>query len=388
MAIHELPLRIDTKACMKILAVVLLFLVITNKIIYAHGECCPPKSLAEAIISGVTLAPNFGLSLQYEYTNMETIREGSQSRSRDSVLDDVAATWPEMPDSGKSFSVPTRMIMQKYTLLGTYSATKRLQFVAMVPYVVNDMDMRMIVRGEGGNHHHHHGVQRVRRQFMSPLASNAAGNDMRMDMKMDTVEGFGDITLMGLYTLYIDKPDLPAKKITLGLGVKTPTGKNDEEFDSGGLVHAAMQTGTGSWDPLFLVNYMHAFHPMIFQSNLFYQMTTEGDEGYEFGDKISLDLIARYQLTNHVNPGLELNLFYAGQDTDHDDRYSRPDESLLDNTDNTGITSLSISPSLQIKIPKTGGSINLKFQQPLYQHARGIQQVVDWRATASIVWAF
>ncbi len=371
---------------MKIPAIALLFLVFTCKTIYAHGECCLSRSLAEATISGVTLAPNFGLSLQYEYTNMETIREGSQSRSPDSVLDDVAATWPEIPENGKDFSVPTRMIMQKYTLLGTYSATRRLQLLATVPYVINDMDMRMVTRGEGSGHHH--AVQRDRQSYPRLFAANATGNDIRMDMEMDTVEGLGDMTLMGLYTLYTDKPDLPAKKVTLGLGIKTPTGKNDEEFDSGGLVHAAMQPGTGSWDPLFLANYMHAFHPMIFQANLFYQMTTEGDEGYEFGDKVSLDLIARYQATKQISPGLELNLFYSGQDRDHDDRFSRPDESLIDNPDNTGITSVSITPSLQIRIPKTGGSIDLKFQQPLYQHARGIQQVVDWRAMASIVWAF
>ncbi|KKO19282.1 MAG: hypothetical protein BROFUL_01996 [Candidatus Brocadia fulgida] len=194
--------------------------------------------------------------------------------------------------------------------------------------------------------------------------------------------------LMGLYKPYLDNPDAPAKKLTVGIGLKLPTGKNDDETDSGNLAHAVMQAGTGSWDPLFLINYLHTLSPVVFQANLLYHATTEGDEGYEFGDKVSLDLIARYLLTSYVNPGLELNLFYAGQDTDHDDRYSRPDESLLDNTDNTGITSVSITPSLQIRMPKTGGSIDLKFQQPLYQHARGIQQVVDWRAMASIVWAF
>ncbi len=372
---------------MKILALALLFFICAHKIVYAHGECCLSKSLSEATLSGITIAPNFGLSLQYEYTNMETIRDGSHSVSPDSVLDDVAATWPDMPEEGKTFSVPTRMIMQKYTLLSTYAVTRRLQFLATMPYVINDMDMRMVARGEGGGHHHH-AVQRGRPSYPRPLASDVTGRDMRMNMEMDTIEGFGDMTLMGLYTLYTDKPDLPTKKIILGLGVKTPTGKNDEEFDSGDLVHAAMQTGTGSWDPLFLVNYMHAFHPVIFQTNLFYQMTTEGDEGYEFGDKISFDIIGRYQATSYLNPGLELNLFYAGQDTDHDNRYSRPDESLIDNTDNTGVTSLSVSPSLQIKIPGTGGSIVLKFQQPLYQHARGIQQVVDWRAMAAVSWAF
>ena len=79
---------------------------------------------------------------------------------------------------------------------------------------------------------------------------------------------------------------------------------------------------------------------------------------------------------------------YAGQDTDHDGKHSRLDVSLLDNPDNTGIVSLAISPSVQVKIPKTGGSIDLKFQKPLYQNVRGIQQVADWSAMASVVWTF
>lgn len=133
---------------------------------------------------------------------------------------------------------------------------------------------------------------------------------------------------------------------------------------------------------------MHTFSPVVFQTNLLYHVTTEGDEGYEFGDKVSLDLIARYPLTNYVSPGIELNGLSAGQDTDHDGKYSRPDESLLDNPDNTGILSLAVSPSVQVKIPKTGGSVDLKFQKPIYQHVRGTQQVADWSAMASVVWAF
>jgi len=348
---------------MKIFVTIFLFLLFTSSAVYAHGECCLSKSLVEATTSNITTASNFGLSLQYEYTNMKTIRDGTSKISHNTVLDDVAAEWPVMSTEGKSFSIPTRMIMQKYTVLGTYSATERLQFLTTVPYVIHDMYMRHLVR--------------------SPM-----GMDMRMDMRMDTVEGLGDMTLMGLYKLYMDKPDAPTKKLTLGLGLKPPTGKNDEETASGNLIHATMQPGTGSWDPLFLVNYLQTFSPVVFQTNLLYHATTEGDEGYEFGDKVSLDLIARYPLASYVSPGIELNGLYAAQDKDHDGRYSRPEESLLDNPDNTGIVSLAVSPSVQVKIPKTGGSVDLKFQKPIYQHVRGTQQVADWSAMASVVWAF
>lgn len=371
---------------MRILIIIFLLFVFANKAVYAHGECCLSRSLAEAAISGITLAPKFGLSLQYEYTNMETIRDGSSRIGHNTLLDRIAAEWPSMPSETKSFSIPTRMIMQKYTLLGIYSVTEKLRFLATVPYVINNMDMRMLVRGTMNNHQH---AAPSRRQIgLRSLANSSIGNDTIMDMKMDTVEGLGDVTLMGLYTLYADKPTSPTKIFTVGLGVKTPTGKNDEETDSGTLIHAAMQPGTGSWDPLFFANYIHLFNSWIFQTNFLYQLTTEGDEGYEFGDKVSLDFVTKYKINSYLIPGIELNGFYAGKDIDHDDRFSRPDESLLDNTDNTGLFSISVTPALQIKIPKTGVSIDFKFQKPVYQNVRGIQQVTDWRAIAAIVWAF
>ncbi len=348
---------------MKLFGVLLLFFVFITGVAYASGECCQSRSIIDAMTSDITGSSNFGLSLQSEYSNMKTIKDGSNGITHDTALENASENWSKMPMKGESFSIPTWMIMQKHSLLGTYSITDRINVLATVPYVINDMYMRKLTR-------------------------NTMGMDMTMDMKMDTVEGLGDMTLMGIYQIYEDNHELPTKKLTGGIGLKTPTGKNDEKTDSGTLVHAMMQPGSGSWDPLFLVNYMQTFSPVVFQTNLLYQMTTEGDEGYEFGDKISLDLIGRYRVTEYFYPGLELNGFYAGQDTDHDGKYSRRDVSLLDNPDNTGITSLAITPAIQVKVPKTGCNIDLKFQQPLYQDVRGTQQVVDWRAMAAIMWAF
>lgn len=360
---------------MKTIITLLLFSMAAARLVYAHGECCLSKSLTDATTSTMSLSQNFGLSLQYEYSNMKTIRDGDDRVRPDDVLEGISARWPATLQEARSFTVPTRMIMQKYTLLGVYRFTEKIQFLASLPYVINDMNMRMVTRGANGGQHHH-------------AVSDTPGNDVKMDMKMSTVEGMGDMTLMGLYTIYADNVVQPEKKLVCGLGLKSPTGENDETTDEETLVHATMQPGTGSWDPLFLTSYLHTFSPWVFQTNLFYHLTTEGDEGYEFGDKLSLDLIGRYRAVKYVSPGVELNGLYMGKDRDHDGKYSRPEESLLDNTDNTGITSLSITPTIQVNIPKTGGSLDLKFQKPLYQHVNGIQQVVDWRAVVSLVWAF
>ena len=97
---------------MRIFVTIFLLLFFTSSAVYAHGECCLSRSLVEATTSDITTASNFGISLQYEYTNMKTIRDGTSKISHNTVLDNVAAKWPTMSMEGKSFAIPTRMIMQ------------------------------------------------------------------------------------------------------------------------------------------------------------------------------------------------------------------------------------------------------------------------------------
>ncbi|WKZ32722.1 MAG: hypothetical protein QY316_12555 [Thermodesulfobacteriota bacterium] len=318
----------------------------------AAGECGLSCCIAGAASSGVTLAENFGLSLAYEYMHMETIRNGTRSVSPDGAI-------AENQQMSQSYSVPTEMRMQKISLVGVLPVTERLQLMAAVPYIINDMDMR-------------------RRSAMG----------MTMDMTMDTVSGIGDISFMGLYTLYTDAPIRPGHRLVAGLGIKTPTGATSERTASGNLVHAMMQPGSGSWDPLFLLSYTRGLYPLVLQANLFHQLTTEGNNGYEFGDKTTLDLIARYQASNYINVGLELNGIHAERDRDHEGRYSRPVTSMADNPDFTGLDSVFITPAVQAKIPKTGGSAEIKYQVPVYQRVNGFQQVIDWRLFATLVWVF
>lgn len=318
----------------------------------ALGECGLSCCLAGANSSGVTLAENFGLAVQYEYSDMQTIRAGSSEISPDAVLDRF---WTP----GSMYSVPTKMTMEKLSFIGARPINERWSMVGIVPYLRNNMDMRM---------------------------RNAMG--MTMDMVMEEIAGLGDVSLLAFYTAYTDAPVRPTERLTLGFGVKAPTGKNDYRTASGNYVHAMMQLGSGSWDGLFTLNYMRAFYPLVTQVSAFYHLTTEGDEGYEFGDQMGVDLIARYQVASYVNLGLELNTIHTKKDVDHDGKYSRPATSMVDNTENTGLTSVSISPGIQYRIPKTNGSVELKYQKPVYQYVNGYQQVLDgrWLVTGSWAW--
>jgi hypothetical protein len=318
----------------------------------ALGECGLSCCLAGANSSGVTLAENFGLAVQYEYSDMTTIRHGTDSISPNKVID---KHWK----MGGRYAVPTNMTMEKLSLIGAVPINERWQLVGIVPYIRNNMDMRMRM----------------------PMG-------MQMDREMETISSLGDISALALYTAYTDAPVRPSKRLTVGFGVKAPTGSNDERTPSGTLVHAMMQPGSGSWDALFTVNYMRAWYPLVTQVGGFYHLTTEGDGGYEFGDQFGLDLLARYQVSSYINLGVELNIIHAAKDTDHDGRFSRPMMSMVDNVDNTGLTSVMLAPGIQFKIPDTRGSLELKYQKPIYQDVNGYQQVLDSRWLATTAWAW
>jgi len=318
----------------------------------ALGECGLSCCIAGANSSGVTLAQNLGLSLQYEYMDMGTIRHGTGEVDHNEVIN---RHWK----MGGKYSIPTKMTMEKLSLATAVPINERFQLLGMIPYLKNDMEMRM----------------------KSPMG-------MTMDHTMDTIKGLGDISLFGFYTAYTDAPIRPTTRLTLGFGVKTPTGNNTEKNDSGSYIHAMMQLGSGSWDPIFTVNYMRAFYPLVLQGSVFYQMTTEGDEGYEFGDQLSYDLASRYQVGNFLNLGVDLHGIYARKDKDHDGKYSKIGMSMVDNPENTGLHSIFISPVVQYKIPNSGGSLELKYQHPLRQDVNGYQQVVDSRWLLSLTWNF
>ncbi len=317
----------------------------------AAGECGLACCLAGASTSGVTLAGGFGLSVQYERTRMETIRHGTTAVSAEEAINHH---WT----AGTSYSVPTQMTMDKLSLIGVYPASEQWRVVAILPYIANEMRMRM------------------------KSASGAI-----MDMPMDAVSGVGDVSVLALYTAYSDSPIRPTQRLTLGIGLKAPTGDSAVRTSAGTLVHAAMQPGSGSWDGLLTASYVRAYYPLVLQANLFYHLTTEGREGYEFGDQLAYDLIARYQVADYVNMGLELNGVYAARDQDQAGRFTDP-SSMLGNIGYTGLRSHLLSVVMQYKIPSTGGSAELRYQLPVHQDVNGYQQVVDARLLASLTWGF
>lgn len=320
---------------------------------HAGGECCTRGSLA---VAGAPESP-WSVELQYDYSSMKTIREGTGTVSPDEVLD------AQLMKGLMKYSVPTDMVMQKYLLAASYRADASWRFNATLPYLVNDMDMRMAMK-------------------------SAAGMPMKSDTAMDTVQGVGDATLGVVYTLLAPARGAEGWDVGLGLGLKLPTGKNDvKKAGSTAMVHAMMQPGSGSWDPILSLQGGRSAGRLSVRLNGAYHVATRGDEGYEYGDMLGIDAVARYQAAGAVRVGLGLNFLTTGKDTDHDGKYTSP-TSMIDNTVNTGLTALYLTPEVHVAIPGTGGSLSLAFQQPVHQKVNGVQQVMDWRVLASAGWSF
>ncbi|MBF0473053.1 MAG: hypothetical protein HQK93_04885, partial [Nitrospirae bacterium] len=138
---------------------------------------------------------------------------------------------------GGNYEVPAEMIMEKAALVAAVPVTNRLNIMVIAPYIINDMKM------------------------LSSVKSTS--------MAMPEITGFGDMSLIGLYNIYSDAPIRPEQRLTGGLGLQIPTGANNVKI-AGSYVHAMMQPGTGSWDPLISLNYMRAFYPLVLQINLSY----------------------------------------------------------------------------------------------------------------------
>lgn len=102
-----------------------------------------------------------------------------------------------------------------------------------------------------------------------------------------TIEGLGDITILGMYTVYQTQTDTTAFRHTVqaGAGIKAPTGKYDSA--NNGSVNPSFQVGTGSWDYLLAAEYVITRKQWGGNAMANYVLKTENDKNYLFGNQFN-----------------------------------------------------------------------------------------------------
>ncbi len=322
---------------------------------FAAGLCCQLSSGVQESMSGVAApaAEEVTVQLSYSFTRMDTIKEGATERSLSYVKTNTMY-----------MSLPVNMDMVKYTLTAGYGFSPKFKAFVSVPHVRNTMDMEMYM-------------------------------DMGMGMgyewmvhTMEPVSELGDITLMGLYRLSTDRDVMPTEAVTLGFGVKSASGSATIKKSNGEYVHAHMQPGTGSWDPLVSLMYTKKSVPLLLQADATYQYTTKNRENYEFGDSLALNAGVKYAVIEEFNVAAGITYLTVGKAKDPDNAYNPyPGASLMDDPANTGGDSLWFSPGIQV-IPVTNGMLDLKVQVPVWEKVNGIQLVSSYRVLLGISYNF
>lgn len=316
---------------------------------FAAGLCCQISSGVQESLAGVAAPADEETSLRftYSFTRMDRLKQGTSAKS----LDEASAPT-------KYTSLPVSMEMIKYTVTAGYGFSSRFKAFVSLPYLRNTMNMIM---------------------------SNGVGLGW-MDMTMEPVSKPGDATVMGLYRIYTDQDMQPTAALTLGLGVKTPTGSSTETTASGGYLHAHMQPGTGSWDPLLSLLYTRTLSAVDLQADVTRQFATRNRQGYESGDSTSITVSSKFTAWRVFNPGMGIIYLHTGRATDRDGRYSDL-TSLMDDPANTGGDSLWVSPEIQV-VPFRQLVVDVKIQVPVWEKVNGIQLVSSYRLLSGLTYRF
>jgi len=222
------------------------------------------------------------------------------------------------------------------------------------------------------------------------LAVNVPYNDrmhehIHHDAGTDELEhwddnGLGDLELTGSRSMVSSS----GRRFRVGLGLKTPTGKQTPALtESGEPIEASARIGTGSWD-LFanLASEWH-FHapgksgestiPLMLSVAGRYNGT--GVESYRHGAEAMVHLSTEYPVVGHVAALFQANYRARAMD---DVGNSTEEES-----GNTGGVTLYVTPGLRFA-PTPGFSIYGMAQIPVYERVNGIQVVAESNIVAGI----
>jgi hypothetical protein len=160
----------------------------------------------------------------------------------------------------------------------------------------------------------------------------------------------------------------------VNFGLKLPAGDRDVQNSAGDRAERTLQPGTGTTD-IIVGGFYSGVLPFA-DSSWFvqgmWQSALNSREDYKPGQRLTLDIGYRYELTDRVGLMLQLNALHR-----------RPDSGDQAEPDDTGGRFLFLSPGLSVALSKTIQLYGF-VQLPLYQHVNGVQLTADWSAVIGV----
>lgn len=267
---------------------------------------------------GYTTAAGWHLDARFDYFEQSQLRSGTHSVSRDSI------------------SLPAEQEVQYETLnrnltLGLdYSPSREWGVSVLVP------------------------------MFDRPHSTYDEGET---ELSSSRSRGIGDVRVIGRYQGF--QPDL---SIGVQFGLKLPTGRIGDTFDSGPLtgetVDRGLQLGTGTTDLLLGVYTVRSLGASLaWFGNLMLQQPLDSRQQFKPGAGMNLTLGLRYTapLPANLSPQLQLNV-----------RSEKRESGANADVENSGATLAYLSPGVSFNLSSRLDGFAF-VQVPVYQRVNGLQ---------------
>jgi hypothetical protein len=188
----------------------------------------------------------------------------------------------------------------------------------------------------------------------------------------NTTRGIGDITLLLRFSP-VARSFVDFRELSLGLGVKLPTGAVDRR-NFGFLLPEELQPGTGSWDYSGSVSYYQGFEPVDFIVSGTYLLTTPHN-GYEFGNQFSYLLASNFHLRERID--ISVALSGTVRERDCEDGVE---------VHSTGRHQLLFTPGFKFQVIPEALGLQAYYELPVYQHFNGVQLGSDYNIRLTAVY--
>jgi hypothetical protein len=224
--------------------------------------------------------------------------------------------------------------------------------------------------------------------------------------------GVGDLTLLGQYRFLSNRAT--QLEAALLAGVKLPTGETKRYADTGELLDAEFQPGSGSTDGLFGLALTKRIGPWSLDANVLYVVATQGTQRTDLGDRFQYNAALSYRLASGSQGPMYLGalpepMYHSGPRGDrHSSAHAHSEPvSLAPELDvvlelngerhaktiaggvtdqNSGGNVVYLAPGLRFSMQNWSSYVS--FGVPVVNELNGVQAEPDWRLLTGIAVSF
>lgn len=192
---------------------------------------------------------------------------------------------------------------------------------------------------------------------------------------IEEIQGLGDASLIATYSIYKTVKDstVLTHTVQVGAGIKLPTGKF-EEANNAGTINQSFQLGTGSWDYLFVTEYVLKKKNIGLNSMLNYTLKTENKKRYQFGNQLNYSSTLFY-LLNLNTIALVPQLGIAGEVYESNKQYGQQ----VPNTAGEVLFS-----KFGLEVGRNKLSLGVSAMIPMFQNLSNGNIVAKYRCTLNV----